>query len=68
MEEKYTVKALAALKRMSINELAEACGIKPVHLQNVSSGRATMLGSDLVRLATFTGVPYYLIETKKTPS
>lgn len=51
------VKALAAMKEMTITELADACGINPNHLKQVSAGNVTMTGEDLKRLSKFTGVP-----------
>lgn len=51
------VKALAAMKGMTIVELAQACGINPNHLKQVSAGNVTMTGDDLKRLSRFTGVP-----------
>lgn len=52
----FSIKALAVLKEMTIEELAKACGIGAEHLKNVSSGRAAMTAKDLVLLSKFTGV------------
>ena len=58
----FSVKALAALKDMTVEELARACGIGVEHLKNVSSGRATMTAKDLQLLTKFTGVNYFQIK------
>lgn len=53
----FSVKALAALMEMTIAELAEAAGIKPQHLLDVSSGRVRMLASDAKLLSDYTNIP-----------
>ncbi len=54
---KLNIRALAAMKKISINALAVEAGISPDHLQNVSAGRATFTATDLARLVKVTGVP-----------
>lgn len=54
---KMTVKALAAVHKMTLGELAEACEINANHLKNVSAGRTKLTADDVVKLAEFTGVP-----------
>ena len=51
------VKALAAMKNMSIEDLANACDIDYNHLKQVSAGRVKMTATDLRKLSDFTGVP-----------
>lgn len=60
----FSVKALAALKNMSIEQLAKECGISVNHLKAVQVGRATMTGKDLIKLSQFTGVPVENIKTE----
>ena len=47
----WTVKALAAARNQSIRDLAHDAGIDPGHLYLVSCNRATMTGTDLIKLA-----------------
>lgn len=54
---KFTVKALAALKNISIEELANKAGISANHLRKVSSGIVRMTAEDLMNLSRVTGVP-----------
>jgi len=56
------VRALAANEHMSVEKLAEKCGIDPGHLKSVSLGRATMSAKDLVLLARGTGVSPFNIK------
>ena len=51
------VRALAAMLKISIEELARRCEISPAHLKQVSAGNAKMTAEDLKRLSKFTGVP-----------
>ena len=51
------IKALAAMKNMSIEELSKQCGIDYNHLKQVSAGRVKMTAEDLKKLSEFTGVP-----------
>lgn len=60
----FSVKALAALMSMSIEQLANACDISANHLKAVQNGRATMTGTDLIKLSQFTGVPVENIKTE----
>ena len=62
---KLNVKALAGYMRMSIAELAEGAGVDVYHLQAVSADRAKMTADDLVKLAQFTGINPFNIETGK---
>lgn len=59
----FSVKALAVLKDMTIEQLAKACDISVNHLKAVQVGRATMTGTDLIKLSKFTGVPVENIKT-----
>ena len=52
-----SIKALAAMKNMSIEELSKQCGIDYNHLKQVSAGRVKMTADDLKRLSAFTEVP-----------
>ena len=52
-----SVRALAALMKMSIEDLAKACEISPGHLKQVSAGNGKMTAYDLKQLSAFTGVP-----------
>lgn len=53
---KFSIKALAANENLSIESLAEKCGLDPAHLRNVSLGRAVMTAKELIGLAEGTGV------------
>ena len=59
---KFTIKALAAVKGVTIEELSNMADIKYQHLKDVSSGRVTMTARDLIRLHEATGVPCEQIE------
>lgn len=59
---KMNVRALAANRKISIEELARLAGIDPSHLKSVSSGRAVMTGRDLIQLSLATGVSPFNIE------
>lgn len=63
-EIKWNVRALAANRKQSIEALAKDAGIDPVHLRNVSNGRAAMLARELLALSTLTGVHPFNIETE----
>jgi len=54
---KLTVRALAAQLGISIEELAERCGISFGHLKQVSTGNVAMTAYDLKQLSKITGVP-----------
>ena len=57
MEEvKFTVKALAAIKEVTIEELADMAGISVNHLKKVSSGAVKMTADDLINLSRVTGI------------
>lgn len=62
---KLNVKALAGYMRMTIYDLASGAGIDGYHLQAVSADRAKMTADDLVKLAQFTGINPFNIETGK---
>lgn len=51
------VRALAANKKISIEELADLCGIERSHLKQVSAGNVAMTAFDLKALSKCTGVP-----------
>ena len=59
---KLNVRALAAMLKVSIEELAKMADIEPNHLKSVSSGRASMTARDLIQLASVTGVSVHNIE------
>lgn len=54
---KLNVRALAAKMGMSIESLAEACGIGKSHLKQVSAGNVEMTAYDLKKLSEITKVP-----------
>lgn len=54
---KWSVRALAANMRMSIDELADTCGISRAHLKQVSAGNVVMTARDLKALSKATAVP-----------
>lgn len=58
------LKALAAMKNMSIEKLAEECEIKPSHLKMVSLGKSKMTATDLLKIAQYTGVNPFNIQTE----
>jgi plasmid maintenance system antidote protein VapI len=60
---KMNIKALAGLKRMSIEELANASEIDVNHLRSVNADRAKMTAEDLIKLSVATGVSPFNIET-----
>lgn len=53
---KLSIRALAANENLSVEALAEKCGLDPAHLRNVSLGRAVMTAKELIGLAEGTGV------------
>lgn len=58
---KLNVKALAACKEVSIEELAKKADINVNHLLQVSCGRLKMTAEDLLKLSKVTGVPPFNI-------
>lgn len=61
---KLSVRALAANMKVSVEKLAEIAEIDPVHLRNVSLGRARMTATELVRLSLATNISPFNIETE----
>jgi len=59
---KFNLKMLGAYLDISLEKLAELAGIKPQHLQDVSSGRVRMTADDIVKLSKATGIPAEKIE------
>lgn len=57
-----SVRALAANEKVSVEKLAEMCELDPVHLRNVSLGRAEMSAKEIIHLATVTGVSPFQIK------
>lgn len=58
MEEiRLNVRALAANMKISIEALADLCGIERSHLKQVSAGNVEMTAMDLKKLAKVTRVP-----------
>ena len=51
------VRALAANMKISIETLAERCGIEKNHLRQVSAGNVDMTAYDIKALSKVTGVP-----------
>lgn len=62
-EFKWSIRAIAANRKQSIESLAEDAGIEPNHLRYVSNGRSTMSAKDLLKLSALTGVSPFSIET-----
>ena len=58
MEEtvKLSVRAIAANENLSIEKLAEKCDLDPVHLRNVSLGRAAMSAKEIMTIAAMVGI------------
>ena len=56
-ELEFNVKAIAALKKLSIQELAEKTGINYNHLREVSARRVKLNLQDVKILSDFSGVP-----------
>jgi len=54
---KLSIRAIAANKKISIEELAKRCDINPNHLKQVSAGNTKMLAEDVMKIATYTGIP-----------
>ena len=54
---KLTVRALAANMKISLDELADMCGIGRAHLKQVSAGNVAMSAYDLKALSKVTKVP-----------
>ena len=54
---KLSIKALAAVKGMTIKELADASGISQTHLKDISCGRVRMTADDLIKLSKATEIP-----------
>ncbi len=61
---KWTVRVLAAQFQGSIERLAIMADIEPEHLKSVSSGRAAMTGTDLIKLSIATGISPFNIATE----
>lgn len=54
---RLNVRALAAMMKQSITDLATSCGINPNHLRQVSAGNVKMTADDLKRLSDYCKVP-----------
>lgn len=61
---KLSVRALAAQLGVSVEELADQCGISYGHLKQVSAGNVAMTAYDLKKLSEVTGVPTVNIYVK----
>ena len=59
---KLSIRALAANENLSVEKLAEKCGLDPMHLRNVSLGRATMTAKELINLANGCNVSPFMIQ------
>lgn len=55
-QEKYTVKAIAALKGWTYAEMAQHTGIKARRLKNLNAGSCSMLARELYAISNATGV------------
>lgn len=58
----FNVKAIARVKKLTIEELAKECDINANHLKSVSAGRTAMLFEDAKKLSKFSGIPLEQIE------
>lgn len=54
---KLNIRALAAQMGVSVEKLADECGISFGHLKQVSAGNVAMTAYDLKKLSEITGVP-----------
>ncbi|WP_102343747.1 helix-turn-helix domain-containing protein [Galactobacillus timonensis] len=61
-ETKFSVKALAALKGLTLNDLADEAGISQDHMKSLSVGRVRMTADDLKKLSKATNIPMDLIQ------
>ena len=61
---KLNIKALAAMKNLSIAELANEIGLSPDHLNKVRCAKVQMTATDLMALAEYTGVNPFNIQYK----
>ncbi len=59
--EKFTIKALAAYKGMTLAELATAAHIGAQRLRDIARGKSRMYAFELYALSEATGVPAELI-------
>ena len=55
-ERKYSIKALAAMCDMTITELAQLAEIKPQRLYDISAGRRSISGAELLKVAKIANV------------
>ena len=53
---KWSVRVIAAVRKTSIEQLAEDAGIDASHLKQVSAGNIRMLADDLYKLCKLTGL------------
>ena len=61
----WNIRAIAGAKKVSIEKLAELAGLDADHLKSVSSNRASMTATDLVKLSKVSGIHPYDIQTGK---
>lgn len=54
---KLNIRSLAAMMKITTEELAIKCEINPNHLKQVSAGNVPMSAYDLKQLSRVTGVP-----------
>ena len=53
----FTVRMMAAMMKISIEDLADKCEIERAHLKQVSAGNVKMTAYDLRQLSKITGIP-----------
>lgn len=56
-ELRFSVKALAAVRGITLRELAEESHLDYYHLRQISCGRVKMSAGDLVALSKASGIP-----------
>lgn len=54
--EMLSIKAIAAIKNITISELSEICGIPYERLLNLNLGRGVMTAKELIQISTSTGI------------
>lgn len=51
------VRALAAMKKISLEELAKMCGIDGARMKQISAGNVRMYAYELRKISEVTGIP-----------
>lgn len=52
-----SVRALAAMKKISLEELAKLCGIDSGRMKQISAGNVRMYAYELRKISEVTGIP-----------